>query len=217
MYLDIIICVIIIFTMVQGYRHGFVYTFLRMAGWLISVILGFICYPKVTEFLKTKTKLYSVVHEKISDNFLENTSSAAPDSSSTAIHNLEDLPSAIHNIVNSITNSITSSISDGLATIIFNILCFIIIVIVIKAILFFITSLFSKKSNDGIMGGIDGILGLVMGGIKGLIIVFVFLALLVPITSLWGNTVLLDSLDTSIIADQLYDNNLIFVIMKDFL
>lgn len=210
MFLDITIGVIILYTMVQGYRHGFVHTFFQVAGWIVSIVLGFALYPKITEFLKDKTNFYDFVQGSIAGKILGEAS--APTGKL-----IENLPSMLKEAVNSATNTLAISVSDGLSNIIFNIIGFLAILIIIRFAFFLLTTLFSKKSNDGIIGGIDGLLGLLVGGIKGMVVVFILLALLVPITSLWGNPFLLDSLGGSYIAKDLYDNNLIFLIATDFL
>ena len=210
MYIDAIVAIIILFTMVQGYRKGFVFTLLHMVSWIFAVVLGFVFYPKIVNFINDKTSLHNTIHTSISNKLMD-------DASSATSQVVNGLPSIMQNAMNSATNSVAVSISDGISNIILNIIGFMIIIVIIKLISLTISTLFSKKSNQGIIGGLDGLLGLLAGGIKGVVIVFIFLALLVPITSLWGNTILLDSLNDSYIARDLYDNNLIFVVLNDFL
>lgn len=210
MWVDVIIAVILVYTIIQGFRHGFVHTFIHTIGWLLAVVLGFVWYPYVIDFLKDKTDFYDSVHAKIAERFSENAGSATNSL-------LESLPRIIRELFTeafeNATNAMASSFADSLSIIIFNIIGFLVVVIGIKLILLFFTSLFSKKSNDGFVGGLDGLLGLVAGGVKGLVIVYILLALMVPITSLSGSTMIIEELEGSVIGSYLYDNNLILEVI----
>ncbi len=214
MWIDGIIVIILVFTVIQGFRHGFVHTFIHTIGWILAVVMGFVWYPHVIKFLKEKTDYYDSVHAKIADKFAENAGSAT-DSAMTGIP--EVIRGLLDKAVDSATNAAALSFADSLSNLIFNIIGFLIVAMVIKLALFLLTLLFSKKKNEGIMGGIDGILGLLAGALKGAILVYVLMALLVPITSLSSGTFLMDQLDGSVLGSYLYDNNLILSVVKGFL
>lgn len=214
MWVDGIIVIILIFTAVQGYRHGFVQTFIHTVGWVLAVVLGFVWYPHVIGFLKEKTGFYDVVHAKIAERIAENAGSAA-DSAIAGIP--EVIRGLLNKAVDSATNAIASSISDTLTGMIFNIIGFLAVALLIKMVLLVLTTLFSKEKNSGIIGGIDGLFGLFAGALKGIIIVYILLAIMVPISSLSGSPVLSTGLDNSVLGSYLYDNNLILMTVKSLL
>jgi uncharacterized membrane protein required for colicin V production len=214
MWVDGIIAIILIFTIVQGYRHGFVHTFIHTVGWILAVVLGFVWYPHVIGFLKEKTGFYDVVHGKIAERIAENAGSVA-DSAMTGIP--EVIRGLLDKAVNSATSTIASSISDTLTGMIFNIIGFLAVALLIKMILLVLTTLFSKEKNSGFIGGIDGLFGLFAGALKGLIIVYILLALMVPIASLSGSSLLSGELKASVLGSYLYDNNLILMTVKSLL
>lgn len=214
MWVDAIIVIILIFTIVQGFRHGFVHTFIHTVGWVLAVILGFVWYPHVITFLKEKTGFYDTIHGKIAERIAENAGNAA-DSAMTGIP--EVIRDLLDKAVDSATNAIAVSMSDNLSNLIFNILGFLVVAIVIKLFLLILTVLFSKEKNSGFIGGIDGLFGLLAGAAKGAILIYILLALMVPITSLSGSTFLIDQLDGSVLGSYLYNNNLILGLVKGFL
>ncbi|MEL7655813.1 MAG: CvpA family protein [Bacillota bacterium] len=214
MWVDTIIVIILVFTIVQGFRHGFVHTFIHTVGWVLAVILGFVWYPHVITFLKEKTGFYDSVHGKITERITENAGNAA-DSAMTGIP--EVIRDLLDKAVDSATNAIAVSMSDNLSNLIFNILGFLIVAIAIKIILLILTILFSKEKNSGFIGGIDGFFGLLAGAAKGAILVYILLALMVPLTSLSGSSFLMDQLDGSVFGSYLYDNNIILGLVKGFL
>lgn len=214
MWVDGIIVVILIYTLIQGFRYGFIHTIIHTLGWLLAVILGFVWYPYVIDFLKNKTNFYDSVHTKIFEKIAENTANA----SDSALNGLpEIIRDVIDTAIGTASDAIAGSLADGLSNIIFNIIGFLVVAIAIKLLLLFITSLFSKTSNEGLVGIIDGFFGFLAGGLKGIIIVYILLAIMVPVTSLTGSEFIIDKIDSSVIGSYLYDNNLIFLVIKGFL
>jgi uncharacterized membrane protein required for colicin V production len=107
--------------------------------------------------------------------------------------------------------------SDSLTNLIFNIIGFLAVALAIKLFLMLLTMLFSKEKNSGFIGGMDGFFGLLAGALKGIILVYILLALMVPITSLSGSSFLISQLDGSVLGSYLYDNNLILKLVKGLL
>jgi len=64
MILDIMIGIIVIVTMVLGFRKGFVYTFIHTIDWILAIVIAFIWSPKLKEILVANTDIY--------DTFLDN-------------------------------------------------------------------------------------------------------------------------------------------------
>ena len=214
MWVDCIIAIIVIFTIIQGYRHGFVHTFIHTVGWILAVILGFVWYPHVIGFLKDKTGYYDSIHEKIAERLAENAGNATDSAMSGIPEVIRDL---LDKAIDSATSAIASTVSDNLTNLIFNIIGFLVVAIAIKLILMTLTLLFSKEKNGGFIGGVDGFFGLLAGALKGIILVYILLALMVPVTSLTGNSFLIEQLDGSALGSYLYDNNLILKMVKGFL
>ena len=79
--------------------------------------------------------------------------------------------------------------------------------------------IFSKQYHGGFLGFTDWLLGGVMGAVGGLFYVFVFLAVITPLTSLFMPSLsdaLAQSLAESHFAAVLYDNNILLLILRDF-
>lgn len=202
MIVDITIIVLLLFTAFQGHRHGFVRTFLQMSGWLLSVILAFLWHPYVSDYLIANTKLYHGVSESISGNLaIENPAFE---------ESLSNFPPLISDLIQSTATTITQSLSTRISDIIFTLLCFFLVIILLKIFFFMLVRLFSKDSNDGFIGSIDSFFGLIAGTLKGLLLVFIVLALIVPVTAILGNTSALDYVNESFIGSLLFANNFIF-------
>ncbi|MBN7774130.1 CvpA family protein [Clostridium aminobutyricum] len=212
MVLDIIVAVIMLTTMVQGYRRGFLQTFLPTVGWFVGLAAAFFCAPKLKSLMVENTTLYQSVHNAV----LEKVSSTLSPQEMQGT-----LPTIIQDFVSKLTETLSGSIAAGVSDFLFTILSFLLLAIGIKWIIFIIFSLPSKrKGGKGLPGLFNGLMGLLFGLVKGLLIVFIFLALVLPVASLAEPkymSFLLNNLDQSKVAIELYNNNLILLIIRDFM
>ena len=212
MIFDIIVIAILAFAIFKGYRSGFVYTCIHTVGWIVSVLLGFLWTPKAKEYLAENTDIYTHILEKFSEKVSEMASSSEMF--------LIELPDVLQEIFAESANTAALSWAETLANTAFSIICFIIVVMVVKLVLWLILEVLSKKHASGLTGAVDGILGLIFGLIRGLLFVFLFFALLVPALEFMSPetaTAATLGLTESKIAGDLYNNNLLLMIVRDLM
>jgi uncharacterized membrane protein required for colicin V production len=191
--------------MAQGYRKGLISTVLRAFGWLFSIVAAAIVYPYATDRLSEHTEIYDNIRIGLEQRFSEHLSAKAGEM-------MWDIPAVIADATDKIVSALAVSAADGLASVCFNIFVYIALVLAIKLLAFIITFLFSKRSRgkDSIIGGIDGFLGLVFGAARGVLVIFVILALILPVSLFVGesaNAIVSDALFSSMFAGELYANN----------
>ncbi len=202
MIIDIILFSILVIIMAISYRNGFISTFLHLVGWLISLSCGFFFSTRVKEYLISKDYFYTSINDKL----LSKMPQGAPQGSFES----GGIPNLVGDFANNITNNISTNIASTLTDLIMVIISFLIVVILVKVFLYFITIIFSKKNRKGPTGLIDGLLGLAFGFFKGMIVLYIILAIMIPIINLASpeNTfTILTSLDSSVLAKDLYNNN----------
>lgn len=214
MWMDIAVLVIILGSTVLGYVQGFMRTFLHTVGWLLAIVLSFAWYPAIVDFLKDKTDFYDTMHNSVSAQLTAGVGDAAAGGTETA---LSGIPNILAQAFQAASDAVADSMAGGITDLLFNIVGFLLVIAAIKFIFWLLISLFSKRDNDGITGWFDGIFGAAFGGVKGIVIVFILLAILVPVMELSSGTFFLDSLHASKITESLYDNNIVFVMVKEFL
>ncbi len=76
----------------------------------------------------------------------------------------------------------------------------------------------TSREKEGFAGSVDWFLGLLMGIIMGVFMVFLFLALLFPVASVvapGSASRIMGWFDGSIFAQDLYDNNLLYLILSN--
>jgi len=210
MVLDIIIGVILVCTGIYGFRKGFVFTFIHTVGWIAAIVLAYLATPYVTGFAKKNTGIYNWFFGYFKTRFGD---------SNTAIDSSMNTLPASSNAFSKFSSDLLNSVSTTFATIAFTVVTFIILYIIIKLILMLFSRLLSKDYADGFRGFFDGFFGLVFGLIKGAVIVFLFLLVLVPLSNIVSpdlTVTITNQLDHSIVAQQLYSNNIILVLLQGF-
>lgn len=210
MWIDIVVAAIFVLSAASGYRKGFIHTFIHTAGWLLSLVLAYAWYPRAAEFLREKTDFYNAIYGKMFERITEEGASIVDPLSG-------NLPVVLADILESVEKTVTTALAGGLSLLLFNVLSFLLVVVGIRIVFLILLSLLSKKNREGVTGFFDGVLGLLAGSLKGIILIFLLLALLVPVISITGSQALPDALADSRIAGTLYDNNLLFVIINDFI
>ena len=212
MVLDIAVILILAVAMVQGFRNGFVYTFLHMTGWLLSLIVSFVLSPKARIFLLENTDYYDSIHDAIVEKF-----SSAIDASDFFANGF---PKILQNAAERMSLAAADSLADSMTELIFTILSLLAVTFLAKLILWLVIGLFSKKHVGGLTAFLDGTAGLCAGFVKGMLVVSVLLALMLPVTALASEQFALTFqgwLADSSFACDLYDNNLILLIVRDFI
>jgi len=202
MVIDILLFVILTVIMALGYRRGFIDTFLHVVGWFAALGCGFFFTPKVKDFLVSADYFYTDVNDKLLEKL--------PKGISADSLQENGIPLILRDFINGFTTSVSENVATALSDLIMTVISFLIVVILVKLILNFISAIFSKKNNEGPTGFIDGILGLAFGFVKGMIMVYILLALMIPVINLASpdhTFALLTSLDSSAIAKDLYNNN----------
>ena len=213
MVFDIIVGLIVVLFMAWGIHKGFVYTFLTTVDWILALVAAFLWSSKVAEFLSTKTPLYEKIYEKFLTKFTE--------SAAGATETIEALPSILGDAAANLRDKMTAQLAEIMADRVFAILCFAIVVIAVKVVICIIICLLSKEKNEsGLIGLADGAAGMVMGFAKGMIVVFMLMALMIPVMSMFFPDHIeaaMKALESSRFAGDLYNNNLLLLIVRDFI
>jgi uncharacterized membrane protein required for colicin V production len=204
MWLDILILLIVILSMTFGYRRGFFGTVLRTFGWLLSIIAAIVAYPYATEWLSEHTDIYNNIRSGLEERFSMHLSAKTGELT-------EDIPDMLAKAADTLASTFAVSLAEGVAAVCFGVFVYLVLVFAIKLFASLLSFLFSKRSRrKGILSGIDGFLGLVFGAVRGVLVVFLLLALMLPVSlfiSESANAAVSDALFSSMFAGELYNNN----------
>lgn len=210
MILDIIILAILVITMVFGFRKGFMYAFIHTLGWILSIVIGFSGAGMLKEQLVLHTMLDENLYAKLSERLVQ--------SFDAATSSADTLPLILNQSIDTAASNAGQVLAQQLTDLFLIIFSFLLIVVAIKLICFLLTQIFSRKKNKNFIGFVDGILGLVAGSIKGILLVFLFLMLLLPAVNLMSPEsmkLVLSALEDSTLAGTLYDANFLVLVLNN--
>lgn len=210
MWIDIVLAIIFVLSTAQGLKAGFISTLFHSAGWIASLVLAFLSYPFVSDLIRNKTILYDSIYDRI---FLKLNGDPPVSEDQMA----GGFPSIMENLVDSARNNMATVLATSFSTIIFHIAIFIAMAILIRIAFLIISSIVGVRRGRGLTGFADGFLGMIMGAVRGILLIFIFLAVLIPISNLSSGMTISTALETSFFAGTLYDNNLLLLIIKDLL
>lgn len=210
MAIDIFLFILLVVITALGYRNGFIYTLFHTLGWLISLLIGFVFTPMVKTYMIQSDIFYTSIREQVLLRMPGN----LEDHPLTA----EGIPRSIRRLMEDMTTSLTESAVSVVTDFLMTVAAFLILVAASKFLLYILIALFSKRNNPGATGIIDGLLGLGMGFIKGFVVVYLVLAIMIPAINLASPDhafSLLTSLDSSLMAKDLYDNNPLLLLFRN--
>jgi len=207
--MDILAAVILLFSLIRGAQKGFAQTLVSFMQWFICIIAGFFLCASVKEYLVRQTDFDEAINRYILDQINTTIEESAP---------YNAMPDLFSEWINSESSDFVYGTSASLTDVILTVISFVAVIIVIKVICGFFALIFSKEYHDGLIGFLDGFVGFLFGAVRGVLLVFLVFAVLVPVLSLLPGTLsvaLKTAMDQSYVASFIYDDNLILILVRD--
>jgi len=214
MFFDVLILAIIVACAVFGFINGFLISLSRIGGWIGALVVAFLYRDKVSDWLLENTDFYERTQERVElvcKAFVENYTDGGDPGAGAG-----GFSATLTRIGESLANAAAEQITTHLWTV----LVFVGIVFGIKLILLILTLLLSKKFRGGMIGGIDGIAGLLFGLFQAIACILVVFALILPVSYMVNAKTHDDikrSMDESMVAQLIYENNPLLDFIDGFL
>ncbi|MGN0703516.1 MAG: CvpA family protein [Lentihominibacter sp.] len=206
MIFDLIVLAFLIIPMAVGLYRGFVNMFMRALGWVLAVAAGFFLAGTAADYLGE-----SAAGEQIRSGVLEKFSESADNAAAAA----DGLPDMLRGGIAFTAQSSAEIFAGLVSSMLITLTAFIIIVLFVKLLLHIAVKPASRRKKHSIVNASDRLLGLVAGFVEGILIAFLFLAVLVPVMNLSDprtGAEIAQALENSYIAGTLYDNNLLLLV-----
>ncbi len=199
-FVDLTILLLILITTFIGYKRGLIKVAFGILSFIIAIIISLLLYRPISSFIINKTpipdKIGAQIEKRISSN------------------DTKETDNFISNYYKDIKNSSTSIISKNITISIINISSVLIVFLVTRIILLFLrvsTDLIAKLPLIKQFNHLGGfIYGLLLGFLI-IYLIFTILNILSPIIDLSNFIKLINS---SIIGNIMYNNNIIFMIFS---
>lgn len=207
MIADIIIGVIVLLSMITGFKNGLANTLAHTLGWIAAIICGVAFDKDAQQLLNDNTGLYDYLTDVLKEKANESLSDPAVTG--------EGIPDALIALRNSAADALAVNAADAA----FTVIAFLLVVAGVRLITFIFCHLFSKKHNEGFIGLIDGFLGLVVGLIRGALLSLLLLSLVCPLLTVTSPDLaelIISSMDGSYVSEFLYDKNILLELVNTF-
>lgn len=206
--IDIAILAIIIICIIAGYKKGLVGMAFSVASFIVAAIIALILFNPVASLIMDKTELDETIQNVIIENFTEETGQQKE---------AENMPDMIMNYIEERTNEVKNigveAAAASLSQLSIKTLSFIGIFIVAKIVLAFFSKIADLIAKLPILKQFNKAGGLLIGILKGLIIVYIILAILLLVMPLFGNAGIYEAINESFIGNIMYNNNILLRII----
>ena len=130
---------------------------------------------------------------------------------------MEGIPQIISGGIHAVARDTADMLVQTIGGLIISVISFLAMVIILRIIMAFVIRASSKKHGGGgipVVSRMNKLAGLLIGGIEGLLLAFIFLAALIPVMNMASPETaasIADGLKYSYLAGPLYDGNLLLV------
>ena len=221
MWIDAIIIAIFVFFLWRGYEKGFLKNFVYLAGWIFSLCFAWYAWRPVRDFMDEHLELTSDFTLLIQKKILELTASS--DTAESLVDAIGDsgimsipgrLMDALSGMLAQAGEQSALPIAQSLSGLCLSILAFLVVVLLAKILTNFLIKIFDTAGKAPVISTVNAFLGMGMGALKGAIIIFLLLMLLVPVLAVSDQKLIQEAYENAVLTPYLYENNPIFLLWK---
>lgn len=195
----ILIAIIALFTFI-GYKRGLIKVAFGLVSFILAIVISVILYKPVSNFIINYTPLDDTIESTIEERL-----------DSTDITN-EETNNIVSNYYSNIKNTATVAVADSISKTIINVGCMIIVFIISKIILLFFKFTGDLIAKLPLIKQFNSAGGFIYGLFKGFIIIYLLLAVLAIISPVIDINNIIKIINSSIITNIMYNNNIIFIL-----
>lgn len=191
---DIIILLLILYGCLDGMQRGFIASLLKVLSIIFSIYFAKVITPYITSFIIYNTPIYNQMQNVFLKKMSLNASNAL-------------------GILSLVGNK--EKIAQTVTLLFLNAACYFFAFLILTIIFSIVRDNIRIKTRRSKIGFIDKILGLGLGFVKWIFIIFLILAILTPVISvLPNNNALKNSIESSKLTKYFYNYNIIFPMIK---
>lgn len=205
--LDLIILLIIISSLLLGYKRGLINTAAGAVGFLIALILSFTLNNALMGFLKNNTPIYSSINKSVEETV--RTLVDGEKSNNTEENSLIKFVNEIKNANPEFKENLIKTNSEKITNMIMKTVSFMLIYILVSLIVSILTTMLNGIFSLPLLDIVNNLGGLAINGIVTLLkieVILVIINLLSPLSFMKG---LIDVINQTTLIKFLYENNIL--------
>lgn len=218
---DVIVFIIIAGNAVAGYKMGMTRVIFNIFSSLIAIILVFILYKPVSNYIFDHTKMA----QNLENAIVENLSEYLKNEEETAVSNKEETNNMLamfmgqdmNEMVQNTTDSIVTNTSKQIAYRIVSGAVFLILFTVIRLALYLLKNYADFLANLPFIRVINSSGGMIYGVVKGFLLVYVVFAIISFMMPMIGDTIIVQAIDEAFIGSKMFQSNIILNVIFKFL
>lgn len=230
MIIDAGVCLIILGAALMGAVKGIGDTLIRILWIAGGIGLGVLFRQKLADFLMT-TKLSRTIHGRIlnmlgGEEAMETIGKPAENQGGQSFVDGIFAPNSANNplsksigsVFDSAADKAAEAAADRLTQIAMGIIAFALIVLAVSIVAWILKAIIRHgRERSIVLGFADRVLGLVLGGVRGLLLAWIAIALLIPCTTIFRPDqvpAMLEAVQQTTIAKVIYDVNPFLYLIK---
>lgn len=220
---DIIILAIMIICIFLGYKKGLIGVAVNILGFFIALIIAFILYTPISNFIINNTPIQPTLKEAISGTvtpYVINVNENEEDNKEEENNSPKVMTDYINGFIENekqkveqTEKDIIDNVSETVANNLIKVAVGILVFIVAKIALIFVKIFAKFISNLPIIGQFNKLGGAIYGVLQGLLVVYILFAILSVFAPTMENSGILEAVNSSMIGKMMYNNNIILKII----
>ena len=207
--LDVILLAILALSIIWGYKKGLIGVVFNLCAFVVAIIITWILYAPVTNAIIKNTEIDDNIRNAIVEKGVikDNENKEEQDGVNKYIQEYVSAP--ITNATNGVVEETAKVVSEKVVAIGVIIVLFIVVRLGLILLKFVIEGI----ARLPIIKQFDKAGGIVYGVIRGMFIIYIFLAIMFFVMSVNNSGMIANLINTSLISKYLYANNLILNII----
>lgn len=213
--IDFIIVAIIGICLFLGYKRGLTGSILRILSFVLAIIIAFILFKPVSNFIIQQTKIDDTIYNTIQGRIVEVYANATNDKIV-----IENMPAVISDYINeTIQNGnktaeeASKEVANNVTNMIIYIATWILVFIIARIILMAVKMLSKIVVNIPVIKQVDKAGGILYGIVEGILIVYLAFSLVTFIVPMLETDTLTEQIHHSYIGEKMYNDNILLKIV----
>lgn len=199
--IDIVIIAVILFCLYRGYKQGLIGLAFSIVSFIAALIIAFILFVPVSSFVIDKTEFDNNIKNAIVSNFNTEETTESGESNFITTYINEQVDEAKGKTLDVVATEISELCIKGIV--------FIGLFIVARIALIFVKAIANLIAKLPILNQFNKLGGIVFGLLKGFIITYGVLAILLLVSPMFNDATFFKELNNSFIGGMMYNNNII--------
>ena len=213
--IDLIVIGILLVSTYIGYKKGLIGVAFKILSFIIAVIITLILFKPISNYIINHTNiaqtLENTITEKLANVKIEN-GEISKDETNLPNVVINYINKGIDNTINQTKDNIIKTVAENLSHTIIELVVIIGLFIITRLLLIFAKTMLEAVAQIPLVKQFNEVGGIAYGILKGILIIYVILAIISVVVPMLENKTILEVINSSILTKILYNNNLILML-----